>query len=41
LKGAEVLAEMALLPSSKMTVHEMGMTTKETISYPIAVEQPS
>jgi hypothetical protein len=41
LKGAEVVAEMALLPDGEMSVHETGITTEETIANPIVVEQPS
>jgi hypothetical protein len=41
LKGAKVVAEYTLLPSGEMTVHGMGITTKEIIVDPIAVEVPS
>jgi hypothetical protein len=41
LKGAEVVAEMTLLPDGEMSVHETGITTEETIANPIVVEQPS
>jgi hypothetical protein len=41
LKGADVVAEMTLLPGTKITVHETCMTTEETIADPIAVEQSS
>jgi hypothetical protein len=41
LKGAEVVAEMTLLPSGEIIVHKTGMTTEETIADPIAVDQPS
>jgi hypothetical protein len=39
LKGAEVVAEMAPLPTGEITVHEMGVRTEETVGDPIAVEQ--
>jgi hypothetical protein len=41
LKGAEVVAECALLPSGEMTVHGMGTTMKEIVADPIVVEVPS
>jgi hypothetical protein len=41
LKGAEVVAEITPLPDGEITVHETGVTTKETIADPIMVEQPS
>jgi hypothetical protein len=41
LKGAEVVAEIALLPGGEITVHETGVTTEETIADSIAVEQPT
>jgi hypothetical protein len=41
LKGAEVVAEIALLPSGQITVQEMGVTAEEIIVDPIAVEQAS
>jgi hypothetical protein len=41
LKGAEVVAEIAPWPVSEINVHETGVTTEETITEPIAVEQPS
>jgi hypothetical protein len=41
LKGAEVVAEIALLPVGEINVHETSVTTEETIPDPIAVEQPS
>jgi hypothetical protein len=31
LKGVEVVAEMTLLSGGEITMHETGMTTKETI----------
>jgi hypothetical protein len=40
LKGAEVVAEIALLPVGEITVNEVGVTTEETVADPIAVEQP-
>jgi hypothetical protein len=41
LKGAEVVAEIAPLPSGEMTVQETGVTTEEIVVDPIAVEQAS
>jgi hypothetical protein len=41
LKGVEVVAEIAPLPSCEITIHEMGVTTVEIIVDPIAVEQAS
>jgi hypothetical protein len=41
LKCAEVVPEIALLPSGEMTVQEMGVTTKEIVVDPIVVEQVS
>jgi hypothetical protein len=41
LKGAKVVAEMAPLSGSEITVYEMGVTTEETIADPIAVERLS
>jgi hypothetical protein len=41
LKGAEVVAEITPLLDGEITVHETGVTTKETIADPIVVEQPS
>jgi hypothetical protein len=38
LKGADVVAEIVLLPGGEITVHDMGVTTKETVADPIAVE---
>jgi hypothetical protein len=39
LKGAEVIAEITLLPDGEIIVHEMGVTTEEIIVDPIVVEQ--
>ncbi len=39
LKGAEVVAEIAPLPSGEITVQETGVMTEEIIVDPIAVEQ--
>jgi hypothetical protein len=41
LKGAEVVAEITLLPSGQITVQETGVTAEEIIVDPIAVEQAS
>jgi hypothetical protein len=41
LKGAEVVAEYAPLPSGEMTVHETSITTEEIIVDSIVVEVPS
>jgi hypothetical protein len=41
MKGAEVVVEIVPLFVSEITVHETGMTTKETIANTIVVEQPS
>jgi hypothetical protein len=41
MKGAEVVAEVALLPSGEMTVQETGVTTEEIVVDPITVEQAS
>jgi hypothetical protein len=41
LKGADVVAEIALLSDGEIIVHETGVTTEETIADPIAVEQLS
>jgi hypothetical protein len=41
LKGVEVVAEIASLPGSEITVQEMSVTTEEIIPDPIAVEQPT
>jgi hypothetical protein len=41
LKGAEIVAEMTPLPGDGITVHEMSVTTEETIADPIAMEQVS
>jgi hypothetical protein len=41
LKGAEVVGVIALLSVDEITVHEDGVTTKETIANPITIEQPS
>jgi hypothetical protein len=38
LKGAEVVAKIALLPGGEITVQEMGVTTEEIIASPIAGE---
>jgi hypothetical protein len=40
LKGAEVVAEIALLSVGEINVHETVVTTEETIADPIAVEHP-
>jgi hypothetical protein len=39
LKGAEVIAEITPLSGGEITVHDTGVTTEETITDPIAVEQ--
>jgi hypothetical protein len=39
LKGAEVVAEIAPLPSCEIIVHETSVTKEEIIADPIAVEQ--
>jgi hypothetical protein len=39
LKGAEVVAEIAPLPSCEIIVHEIGVTKEEIIADPIVVEQ--
>jgi hypothetical protein len=41
LKGAEVVAEIALLPVGGINVHDTGVMIEETIADPIVVEQPS
>jgi hypothetical protein len=41
LKGAEVVAEIAPLPSGEITVQETGVTTEEIIVDPTTVEQAS
>jgi hypothetical protein len=41
LKGAEVVVEIAPLPSGETAVEETGVTTKEIVANPIAVEQPT
>jgi hypothetical protein len=41
LKGVEVVAEIALLPDGEITVQETGVTTKEIVVDPTAVEQVS
>jgi hypothetical protein len=41
LKGAEVVAEITLLPVGEINIHETSVTTGETIADPITVEQPS
>jgi hypothetical protein len=41
LKGAEVVAEIALLPTGEIIVHKMGVRIEEIVADPIAVEQPS
>jgi hypothetical protein len=41
LKGAEGVAKIVPLSDGEITVHETGVTTKETIVDPIVVEQPS
>jgi hypothetical protein len=41
LRGSEVVAEIAPLPVGEITVHETDVTTEETITDPIMVEQPS
>jgi hypothetical protein len=41
LKGAEVVAEITLLSVDEINVHETGVTTEETITDPIMVEQSS
>jgi hypothetical protein len=41
LKGTEVVAEITLLPIDEINVHDTGVTIKETIADPIAVEQLS
>jgi hypothetical protein len=40
LKSAEVVGVIAPLFVSEITVHEDGVTTKETIADPITIEQP-
>jgi hypothetical protein len=39
LKGAEIVAEIALLPGGEVTVKETGVTTEEIVDDPIAGEQ--
>jgi hypothetical protein len=41
LKGAEVVVEIAQLPSGEITVQEMGVTTEEIVVGPIVMEQAS
>jgi hypothetical protein len=41
LKGTEIVAEIASLPSGEITVQETGVTIEEIIVDPIAVEQAS
>jgi hypothetical protein len=41
LKSAEVVAELALLPSGEMIVHRTYITTEEIIVDPIVMEQLS
>jgi hypothetical protein len=41
LKGAEVVAKIAILPVGEINVHNIGVTIEETIADSIAVEQPS
>jgi hypothetical protein len=41
LNGAEVVAEIALLPDGEITVQEMGVTTEEIVVDPVAVQQVS
>jgi hypothetical protein len=41
LKGAEVVAEISPLPAGEITIHETGVTTDETVTDPIVVEQPT
>jgi hypothetical protein len=41
LKGAEVVAEIARLPSDEITVQETGVTIEEIVVDPITVEQSS
>jgi hypothetical protein len=41
LNGAELVAEIALLPSGEISVQETGVMTEEIVVDPIAVEQAS
>jgi hypothetical protein len=41
LKGAEIVAEIVMLPVGEINVHETGVTTEETVADPIAVEHLS
>jgi hypothetical protein len=41
LKGVEIVAEIALLPGSEITVQEIGVMTEEIVVDPIVVEQAS
>jgi hypothetical protein len=41
LKGTEVVGVIAPLSTGEITVHEDGVTMKEIIADPIAIEQPS
>jgi hypothetical protein len=41
LKDAEVVGVITPLSAGEITVHEDGVTTKETIADPIMIEQPS
>jgi hypothetical protein len=41
LKGVEIVVEIAPLAIGEINVHETGVTTEETITDPIVVEQPN
>jgi hypothetical protein len=41
LKGVEIVAEIASLPGSEITVQEIGLMTEEIVVDPIVVEQAS
>jgi hypothetical protein len=41
LKGVEIVAEIASLPGSEITVQEIGVMTEEIVVDPIVVEQAS
>jgi hypothetical protein len=41
LNGAELVAEIAPLPSGEISVQETGVMTEEIVVDPIAVEQAS
>jgi hypothetical protein len=41
VKGAEVVGVIVPLSAGEITVHEDGVTTEETITDPIMIEQPS